>query len=242
MAFFTYTLLSGIPEYAKANVKQMACANEGIYAHIDGGNLADEMATYYNYFARGTADASNRKVRWVLYPDAAGAELFGACSSAFDFTVDPPKLIGVTCMDVNMLADIDTLKAQPSWDSFVENVVEKTTSCDHVKFSTDQLQTLRGRIGGSSSVCSPLIWPSDDRENVFACTGIGRNCPAASIAIAFPASSVVPSQCAPIPSAPSPSAPSPWDDEDETLDGSASAVAVGGFAMFVGGSLVGLLA
>jgi len=185
MSIFTYALGSGISIGAKDNLKQMACQNNGMYHQIaDGGNLADEMSSYYNYFASGTALDGDKKVRWVLYNDAVtGAELFGACSSAFDYTVDPPKLIGVTCMDVNMLADIPTLKAQPSWTSFVSEIVDKTTECNHVKFSEDQLEELRRRRD-VNSVCGA----SGNIENIFACAD-DVSCPAASINNAFPRNS-----------------------------------------------------
>ena len=65
MAFFTYALGTGIRSGSKNNLKQMAYANEGMYHEIDdGGNLADEMSSYYNYFASGyvTAVAGEKKV------------------------------------------------------------------------------------------------------------------------------------------------------------------------------------
>ena len=59
------------------------------------------MAFYYNCFASGSATtaADPKYIRWVLYPDSVtGAKLFAACSSAFHYIVDPPKLIEVTCV------------------------------------------------------------------------------------------------------------------------------------------------
>mmetsp|Transcript_111768 Transcript_111768/g.316142 ORF Transcript_111768/g.316142 Transcript_111768/m.316142 type:complete len:604 (+) Transcript_111768:41-1852(+) len=84
----------------------------------DGGNLGDAMASYYKVFADRLTSADT--VRWIMYEDAiTHTELLAGCLPFFDRRNAKHKtLLGVTCMDINIIADLPTLRANPGWQDF----------------------------------------------------------------------------------------------------------------------------
>ena len=154
-AIMTYALGSGVSSTSRNNMKAIACDNNGIFYEVaDGGNLADTMSSYFEYIASGTA--YHEDVRWVMYNDfVTKTELFAGCKSAFDRSVTPPKLIGVTCTDVNVIADLDTLKAQSTWSAFAEKVTTETAACYPVVLSPADIEVLRARVS-SEAVCNGI--------------------------------------------------------------------------------------
>ena len=176
LTVFTYAFGAGVSGTSAANLKDMACSNDGIYHEIaDGGNLNSVMASYFQYFASGLAQ-SDPEVRFVQYADAlTGQELLAGCVAAFDRTLSPASLIGVTCMDVNMIVDIDTLKAQSSWNKFAARVVSDTTKCTPVNLAYPGLEELRRRVDPSNSMCGSNY--GNPSGNLY---GAARTCAATS--------------------------------------------------------------
>ncbi|GMH60690.1 hypothetical protein TrLO_g902 [Triparma laevis f. longispina] len=155
-AIMTYALGSGVSSTSRDNMKGIACDNNGIFYEVaDGGNLADTMSSYFEYIASGTA--YHEDVRWVMYNDfVTKTELFAGCKSAFDRSVTPPKLIGVTCTDVNVIADLETLRAQSTWSAFAAKVTAETAACYPVQLSPADIEALRLRSSGAGAVCNGL--------------------------------------------------------------------------------------
>ena len=155
----TYALGDAVGAQYRDYLKDIACHNDGIFYEIADNNadksLADAMSGYFDYFAAGTA--YHEDIRYVLYDDFnTGTELLSGCKSAFDRTVSPPALIGVTCMDVNVVADLPSLKEQPSWADFAQKFTDETASCIPVRFSPVELEEVRRRASGDGAVCNNL--------------------------------------------------------------------------------------
>ena len=133
-ALFTYSFGSGADSVVP---KEIACANDGIWASIrDGGDLSESMGAYYKYFAYGLSGDENKDfVAWVApYAYSTTGEL-GTTASApvYDRSVDPPVLAGV--------------------------VVERSiATCPKLELSPCQLQSLRefgsGDNTNSGALCS----------------------------------------------------------------------------------------
>ena len=65
------------------------------------------------------------------------------------------ELLGVTCIDLNIIVEISTLRAMSCWDDFWADVVSETEACATVSLTQSELETLRGAIS-SDSVCGSL--------------------------------------------------------------------------------------
>ena len=109
-------------------LKQLACENNGIaYTVTDSAALANTMASFYKVLSPTLEPC---KVRWVEYNDAiTNTKLLAACLASFkpeSFTTscqggltglgeasDPrvPSLLGVACIDLNMLVSLDVIEA-----------------------------------------------------------------------------------------------------------------------------------
>ena len=113
-------------------VKQIACENGGLFHWIpDDGDLASAMANYYAVFASGLKSCD---LRWVEYTDiVTGTDLLAGCLPIFEITSsdttcgagaggdegeDSAHLLGVTCMDINMIADLPTLRQHAEYPAF----------------------------------------------------------------------------------------------------------------------------
>mmetsp|Transcript_34583 Transcript_34583/g.64529 ORF Transcript_34583/g.64529 Transcript_34583/m.64529 type:complete len:847 (+) Transcript_34583:126-2666(+) len=127
VVLFTYALGSG----ADTSVTQrLACDNDGIhYSVADGADLSEVMSSYYSYFA---ASISYTGARWILYDDfATGTELLAACTPMYDQT-NPSEmaiLIGVICMDINMIVDTTRLRAHSQWNDLYSRVLATSQAC-----------------------------------------------------------------------------------------------------------------
>ena len=198
-----HVLTYGLGDRANPTVlKGIACQNAGIYYSATASTISDTMAGYYQLLA---PKLSPCKLRWVLYNDYyTGQELLGACLASFelesagsatscngglsglgdngDFRV--PKLIGVSCVDMNLVVDLTTLRARSGWNDsldsdgepisrgFWSTVQSEMTACPRLSVSESQMETLRFEAGGESAVCdiaeyyvsrpSPPSPPSED--------------------------------------------------------------------------------
>jgi hypothetical protein len=110
-------------------------------------------------------------VRWVRYSGFySGADLLGACLASYEMldgstvtscngglsglgeTGDArvPKLIGVGCVDMNLVVDLPTLEAHPGYSDFWSLVQSDMTQCTRITLTEDQMEALRGEVGASS--------------------------------------------------------------------------------------------
>mmetsp|Transcript_20475 Transcript_20475/g.64233 ORF Transcript_20475/g.64233 Transcript_20475/m.64233 type:complete len:307 (+) Transcript_20475:1-921(+) len=99
------------------------------HAIEDGGNLKNAMASYYKVIARQYMNTD--LVRWIVYADAiTGEELLAGCLPLYDRrNPSTPLLLGVTCMDLNMIADISTLRRSASWNDFADIMEADSRRC-----------------------------------------------------------------------------------------------------------------
>ena len=104
---------------------------------------------------------------------AAGTTLIAACLASFkpeshltscngglDSLSDGkvPELLGVSCIDLNMLVPLNVIQAHSDWSSFEARILLDRKSCPEVKLSHPQMETLRAAVS-ADAVCSP---PEDD--------------------------------------------------------------------------------
>ena len=86
------------------------------------------MANYYAVFASGLKSCD---LRWVEYTDiVTGTDLLAGCLPIFEIASsdttcggasaggDSAHLLGVTCMDINMIADLPTLRQHAEYPAF----------------------------------------------------------------------------------------------------------------------------
>ena len=132
----TYALGAG----ADSSVtKRLACESQGISHVIDdtsGDKLANAMASYFKLLSPMLSPC---QTRWVNYTDSlTGTELLGACMAAYQKVsgssstscqggldglgevgdARTPALLGVACIDMNLIVDLNTVRARPDWPTF----------------------------------------------------------------------------------------------------------------------------
>lgn len=123
--------------------KRLACMNNGIfYSLSDSAGLGTVMSSYYTYFAAAVTD---KRARWVLYDDiVTGTELLSACAPMYDNT-DTNGLIsvimGVLCMDMNIIESLTQLRARSDWNDLYSRVVADTDECSDMWVGLDEVQT-----------------------------------------------------------------------------------------------------
>jgi len=165
----TYALGSGAD---KSVLRSISCKANGVfYATDDNGDLASTMAGYYKVLAPMLKPCVTR---WVSYDDTyTGERLLGACLASFEkLSVSDatscngglnglgdtgdgrvPTLIGVSCVDINLVVPLDVLEAHPEWSEFSAQVEAEMSSCSRVSVTEAQMETLRQQAG-SDAVCS----------------------------------------------------------------------------------------
>lgn len=126
---FTFGLGSG----AKMEVlERIADEHQGFSKFVpDGGDLGNAMSLYYLTFSSWSGqDGIYDRVRWVLYQDIiTKGDLLAGCMPAYDMKKKVPQLLGVTCMDINMVVDIDTLRKQPAFNEFKTAYMKNSRKC-----------------------------------------------------------------------------------------------------------------
>ena len=82
-------------------------------------------------------------VRWVDdWEDGQGrGHMAGACSPAFDFSEDPPHLLGVHCVSTSY----DKFEELPGFDLAMSAARSDREQCEDVTLSWAQLESLRGK-------------------------------------------------------------------------------------------------
>ena len=106
-------------------------------------------------------------MRWTEYTDIlTGQPLLAAClasykkptaSSATSCQEGTPGcmsyLLGVTCIDMGLMASRSVLQANVGWDDFWNRVQTEQAQCSSVTLTDAQMQFLRQEAGGESNVC-----------------------------------------------------------------------------------------
>jgi len=175
----TYALGAG----ADSSVtKRLACESQGISHVIDdtsGDKLANAMASYFKLLSPMLSPC---QTRWVNYTDSlTGTELLGACMAAYQKVsgssstscqggldglgevgdARTPALLGVACIDMNLIVDLNTVRARPDWPTFDARVKSERTACPRVTLTEPQLETLRKDVS-AAAVCSSTVGGTTD--------------------------------------------------------------------------------
>ncbi|CAE8646284.1 unnamed protein product [Polarella glacialis] len=171
IAWFTYALGTG----ANTKItKRLACDNKGIFYPVsDTADLPQIMAAYYAYFAVGQASCSPSFSR---YADANTAQiLYAGCLPMLDRTAYNSSLLGVACMDVNMLAPIGQLKAQPNlaWEQLACEMSDVTKKCRRMHLTDCSLEKLRLQVS-TESMCG--VSANAASVQTQKCPCLDRNC------------------------------------------------------------------
>lgn len=148
-SILTYSFGDGADEKLP---KQIACQNKGIWYPVPSSAPVENiMAKYYQLFAAGI-DSSN--VRWTEYEDAVtGTPLLAGCLPVYDRTGPIPELVGVSCMDLNVIVSLETLYQKPKYKEMWEAMEKLTKECPKIKYAASTLQQLRLRVS-ERSVCA----------------------------------------------------------------------------------------
>ena len=159
---FTYGLSTSAD---KTKLQEIACRTNGIFHPVQNAvTLPNVMAAYYEYY---TSLQDSGKISWINYKDVTtSVELLTACAPVLDFDIkgmQQPNLLGVNCMDLNIIVDLATLKTCEgnSYDQFIESVFREATQCSSKGSRiTDEctLQNMRAKIS-PDSVCASQIKP-----------------------------------------------------------------------------------
>jgi len=197
VTFFTYALGSGAnTEFSKT----IACQNGGVFYPVpDGGDLASIMSQYYSFFAAGQEICTSS---FTSFTDViAGTTLWPACLPVYDRRSSIAHLLGVTCMDVNMLADPKELKEMDDgWDEFACKITDMTKKCQAMYLTECHREKIRlaysaasvcgtdssSDIQASTCQCLDRTVPCEDDDNFidelgyFCDTWVGDDCDTAS--------------------------------------------------------------
>mmetsp|Transcript_25196 Transcript_25196/g.57306 ORF Transcript_25196/g.57306 Transcript_25196/m.57306 type:complete len:391 (-) Transcript_25196:193-1365(-) len=135
---FSYSLGSG----ASSDIpKAISCQESGIWSHIeDGGNVREQMAGFYTYYAAGMGTEGNRNfTAWVEPYEFATGDYYGTTVSApvYDTSTSPWRFLGAVGIDfsVTYMEEIvggsdaystvlDALEAASSWFCPETNLTE----------------------------------------------------------------------------------------------------------------------
>ena len=125
------------------------------------------------------------KLRWTKYNDYyTGKELLGACLASFELESSGaktscngglsglgeagdsrvPKLIGVGCVDMNLVVNLTTLESHPGYNDFWAEVKNDMKACPLNTLTEAQMETLRFEAGGDSSKCNSVHSVHNDTD------------------------------------------------------------------------------
>lgn len=171
----TYALGSGA-DFDR--VKRLACENKGIAQKVEDAQddrLANAMASYYQMLGPMLKPC---QTRWVGYTDILSGEyLLTGCMAAFE-TLDGstatsceggldglgepgdkrvPHLLGVGCIDMNLIVDLNVIQARDDWGDFEARINSEMSACPRITLTELQLETLRVNVG-AESVCDAAAY------------------------------------------------------------------------------------
>ena len=125
------------------------------------------------------------KLRWVRYNDYyTGKELLGACLASFELESSGaktscngglsglgeqgdsrvPTLIGVGCVDMNLVVDLPTLESHAGYNDFWAEVQSDMKACPLNTLTEAQMETLRFEAGGAPSMCNSVHSAHNDTD------------------------------------------------------------------------------
>jgi len=154
--------------------KRLACENRGIFYPVPdaaaggtapaGRSLPEVMADYYNYYVQGQEICTTTFVR---YTSTQGHQLYGACMPMYDRASTGSSLLGVSCLDVNLIAPIEDMQEEAGWEHFKCQASDSTKMCRALGLTDCRLQQLR-RQYSEESVCE---------DQPFADISLDASCP-----------------------------------------------------------------
>jgi len=148
-----YIFSYALGDNAAATVaKRLACENRGVFYPVsDDADLAQIMARYFEFFAQGQEICHANFVKYSH--TASGNTLYGACQPLYDRTqAGQRSMLGVSCLDVNLISDISEAKKQAGWNHFVCQASDISKTCRSVDLSECHLQKIRAAYS-PESVC-----------------------------------------------------------------------------------------
>ena len=162
VTIFSYALGNGANREVGQKVSELS---GGQFNYIeDGGDLKGAMSSYYTFFADRQ---QSRAVRWLLYSDfITGFPLLGACAPFYD-AVDPATniapIIGVVCMDMNVIVQYSEVALRPDFEVFNKQIEKENSFCPNTKdcstcpttFEWTKAGRVTGTVGGGPSPSPP---------------------------------------------------------------------------------------
>jgi hypothetical protein len=161
---YTYTFgADAIDNTADLKLAQLptkiACRNLGIpYQIEDGADLASMMTDYYKYFIWGLSvqNAYDMKPKWISYTDSWGGEpLLAGCKAVFDdeqLQVNNVELLGVACMDMNIIVELmitpNSFQNRALYENFYQAMEDDMGVCFDIQHNFGDLQQLRKESAG----------------------------------------------------------------------------------------------
>ena len=79
-----------------------------------------------------------------------------------------PTLLGVGCIDMNLIVALDTVRARADWADFDARVTRERAACPRVELTEPQLETLRRSVS-EAAVCDEA--PSSQESTAGAVAG-----------------------------------------------------------------------
>ena len=149
-------------------MKKLACQNNGaLWTVSDNGNLADAMVDYFTFIAPLMEPC---RVRWTHYRDVnTNVPLLAACLATFKKESAShvtscqgghvgcvPEMLGVSCLDVSLIATLEQIDARSDAQTFHDRVRSDQLACTRATATEAQLQMLRSRISSQfgDAVCA----------------------------------------------------------------------------------------
>jgi len=167
----TYALGSGADH---TTMKRLACENNGVYYSIpDNSDLSSMMASYYEYLSAGQEMCVPSYIKFAAV--GVGTELYAGCLPSYNRTATDRKILGVACMDINMLAEPEELKKQQAWKHLVCKMSDQTKTCKAFHLDECQKQKIRLAVG-TYSVCGADSAAAIAKARTEKCGCFDRNC------------------------------------------------------------------
>lgn len=146
------------------------------------------MSKYYEYFASGVEICTPSFTR---YQDVVtGAELWPACLPSYNRSSGEQGLLGVSCLDLNLMIDMSTIKSADYFSNFVCKLSDLTKQCRQLDMNDCRLEKLRRAVDPQSSCidmtldatcpcADPTCQDNEDfldEKNYFCDTWVGDDC------------------------------------------------------------------
>jgi len=145
VAMLTYAIGGSADETV---LKKVACENRGVfYKTPDNADLGAVMSKYFLYYALGTRSCN---VRWIEYADWITNEpLLAGCLPFYSPTAsaETADLRGVSCVDMNMVVPLVTMKQHGSYNEFQCQTDFVSQTCESLYLRDCDLAAMRREAG-----------------------------------------------------------------------------------------------